>query len=69
MMTADNNACRGIKSDLQDMQTPWSNEPIPDHAWLVRHMQTILEDWLDLILAEAARCCIDGADGATGPLG
>ena len=22
MMTADNNACRGIKSDLRDMQTP-----------------------------------------------
>ena len=34
MMMADNNTYRGIKSDLQDMQTPWSNEPIPDHTWL-----------------------------------
>ena len=41
MMMADNNTYRGIKSDLRDMQTPWSNEPIPDHTWLVRHMQTI----------------------------
>ena len=68
MMMADNNTYRGIKSDLQDMQTPWNNEPIPDHTWLVRHMQTIPNDWLDLILAETARRCIDGADGATGPL-
>ena len=43
MMTADNNTYRGIISDLQDMQTPWSSEPIPDHTWLVRHMQTIPE--------------------------
>ena len=69
MMMADNNTYRGIKSDLQDMQTPWNNEPIPDHTWLVRHMQTIPNDWLDLILAETARRCIDGAGGATGPLG
>ena len=32
-------------------------------------MQTIPEDWLDLILAETARRCIDGAGGAAGPLG
>ena len=63
MMMADNNTYRGIKSDLQDVQTPWSNEPIPDHTWLVRHMQTIPEDWLDLILAETARRCIKGAGG------
>ena len=69
MMMADNNTYRGIKSDLQDMQTPWNNEPIPDHTWLVRHMQTIPNDWLDLILAETARRCINGAGGATGPLG
>ena len=68
-MMADNNTYRGIVSDLQDMQTPWSNEPVPDHTTLVRHMQTIPKDWLDLIVSETARRCIDGAGGATGPLG
>ena len=66
---ADNNTYRGIESDLRDMQTPWNDEPVPDHSWLVRHMQTISSDWLDLIVAETARRCIDRARGATGPLG
>ena len=68
-MMADNNTYRRIKSDLLDIQTPWNSEPIPDHTWLVRHMQTIPGDWLDLILTETTRFCIDGADGATGSLG
>ena len=32
-------------------------------------MQTIPNDWLDLIIAETARRCIDEANEATGPLG
>ena len=45
----------------QTCGTCWNNEPIPDHKWPVRHMQTIPNDWLDLILAETARRCIKGA--------
>ena len=55
LMMADNNACRGIESDLRDVRTPWDSEPIPDHTTLVRHFQTLPVDWLDLILAETAR--------------
>ena len=69
LMMADNNTYRGIESDLRGMRTPWDNEPVPDHTTLVRHLQTIPADWLDLIVAETARRCIKEADEATGPLG
>ena len=48
------------------MQTSWSSEPIPDHTTLVRYMQTIPGDWLDMIVSETARRCIDGATGLLG---
>ena len=44
-------------------------EPVPDHTTMVRHLQTIPPDWMDLILAETGRRCIAEAAGATGPLG
>ena len=69
LMMADNNAYRGVESDLRGMRTPWDNEPVPDHTTLVRHLQTVPADWLDLIVAEAARRCIKEVDEATGPLG
>ena len=55
LMMANNNTYRGIESDLRDLKTHWSDEPVPDHTMLVRHMQTIPEDWMDDILAETAR--------------
>ena len=66
---ADNRTYRGIESDLRDMRTPWDSEPVPDHTTLVRHLQTLPRDWLDLILAETARRCIKEMSKATGPLG
>ena len=69
LMMADNNTYRGVVSNLRNMRTPWDDEPIPDHTTLVRHMQTIPNDWLDLIIAETASRCIDEANEATGPLG
>ena len=48
--------------------TSWNDEPVPDHTTLARHLQTIPDDWLDDILAETARRCLDAAGGATGPL-
>jgi len=67
-MMASNDTCRNAESDLRTMNTPWSDEPAPDHSWLCRHLQTIPEDWMDYILAETARRCIRAADGASGPL-
>ena len=69
LMMADNRTYRGIESDLRDMRTPWDSEPVPDHTTLVRHLQTLPKDWLDLILAETARRCIKEMSRATGPLG
>ena len=68
-MMAGNNTYRGVESDLRGMRTPWDNEPVPDHTTLVRHLQTIPADWLDLIVAETARRCIKEADEATGSAG
>ncbi|MYI52331.1 MAG: hypothetical protein F4116_05945 [Cenarchaeum sp. SB0673_bin_9] len=47
---------------------PWSHEPTPDYGTLVRHMQTIPPDWLNMILAETARRCLIKAIEATAPL-
>ena len=66
---ADNNTYCRIESDLRDMQTLWDGESVPDHNTLVWYMQTIPEDWRVLIVSETVRRCIDGAGGATGPLG
>ena len=55
LMMADNNTYRGIESDLHTINTPWNDEPVPDHTTLARHLQTIPDDWLDDILAETAR--------------
>ena len=69
LMIARQETCRSMESDMRDMRTPWDNEPVPDHTTPVRHLQTIPKDWLDRILAEAARRCIIAAGRATGPLG
>ena len=68
-MTASNDTCRETESALHAMNTPWDGEPVPDHTTLVKHLQTIPKDWLDEVLAEIARRCIEAAGGATGPLG
>ena len=65
---ADNNTYRGIESDLHTINTPWNDEPVPDHTTLARHLQTIPDNWLDDILAETAHQCLDVTGGATGPL-
>ena len=69
LMIARQETYRGMESDMRGMRTPWDNEPVPDHATPVRHLQTIPKDWLDRILAETARRCIIAAGQATGPLG
>ncbi|MYG32428.1 MAG: hypothetical protein F4202_00245 [Cenarchaeum sp. SB0677_bin_16] len=64
-MLADNETYRQTESD---MSTPWSHEPALDYGMLVRHMQTIPPDWLNIILAETARRCLAEAGEATAPL-
>ncbi|MXX20438.1 MAG: hypothetical protein F4W68_01540 [Cenarchaeum sp. SB0661_bin_35] len=54
-MLADNETYRQTESE---MNTSRSHEPTPDHSTLVRHMQTIPPDWLNIILAETARRCL-----------
>ncbi len=51
-MMADDDTYRGIVADLQSMRTPWDDEPVPVHTTLVRHAQTVPEEWLEHILAE-----------------
>ena len=68
-MVADSNTYRGVESDLRGMRTPWDSEPVPDYITLVRHIQAIPADWLDLIVAETARRCIKEAGEAADPLG
>ena len=67
MMMSDNNTFRGIQGDLKDMKLPWK-EPVPDHTTLVRHMQTMPEDWMDLVLADTTRRYMDATGEAIGPL-
>ena len=70
LMMAYNNTCRRIESDLRDMRTPWyggAGSGLTPR--MVRHLQTIPPDCMDLILAETGRRCIAEAAGATGPLG
>ena len=65
-MLADNKTYCQTKSDVS---ISWSHEPTSDYSTLVRHMQTILPDWLDTILAETAHRCLAEAGETTAPLG
>ena len=67
-MMANNKTYRETESDMRDTRTPWEHEPTPDHTTLVRHMQTIPEDWMDAVLAETARRCLAEAGDAAGPV-
>ena len=58
-----------MESDLPVIKIPWAGEPIPNHTALARHLQTIPQDWLDMILTKTATPCMDEAGSATGPLG
>ena len=68
LLVAYNKTYRETESDMRGTRTPWDREPTPDHTTLVRHMQTIPEDWMDEILAETARRCLAEAGEAAGPL-
>ncbi|MYD58336.1 MAG: hypothetical protein F4245_01790 [Cenarchaeum sp. SB0678_bin_8] len=63
---ADNETYRQTESETN---TPWSHEPTLGHSTLVRHMQTIPPDWLNMILAETAHRCLAEAGEATASLG
>ena len=65
-MLADNKTYRQTESD---MNTSWSHEPTLDHNTLVRHIQTILPDCLNMILAGTAHRCLIEAGEVTIPLG
>ena len=68
LMMSDNSMFRCIEGDLKDMKILWK-ESVPVHTTLVRHIQTMPQDWVDLVLAETARRCTDAAGEAIGPLG
>ena len=67
-MMADNQTYRQTESDLGGMRTIWDGEPAPDHTAPVRCMLTVPSEWMDEILAETARRCLDETDGADAPL-
>ena len=59
-----------MESDLLVIRIPrWTSEPIPDHATMARHLQTIPYDWPTPMLARTAKMCMTQTGGATGPLG
>ena len=69
LMMTDNGTFRNTESYLKVIRTRWDDEPVPDYTTLVRHMQTIPAEWMEMILAETARRCMKEADWATGSLG
>ena len=68
LMVALNLPYRGIEKWLLVLKIPW-NEPVPDHTTISRHLQTIPQDWLDSILAETARRCMEAVGWTEGSLG
>ena len=67
-MVALNLTYRGVEKWLLVLKIPW-NEPVPDHTTIARHLQTIPPDWLDSILAETARRCMETVGWTEGSLG
>ena len=67
-MVAPNLTYRGVEKWLLVLKIPW-NEPVPDHTTIARHLQTIPPDWLDSILAETARRCMETVGWTEGSLG
>ena len=37
---------------------PWRDEPVPDHSWLTKHMQTVDIVWMNQLVAESALLCM-----------
>ena len=68
LMMADDDTYRGIVADLKSMRRSWDDEPVPVRTTLVRHAQTVPEEWLKHVLAETARLCLKEVGDATGPL-
>ena len=68
LMVAFHKTYRDMGSWLYVLKIPW-NEPVPDHATMAKHFQTIPADWLDSVLAETARRCMAEADWIAGSIG
>ena len=69
LMAAWHKTSRDMESDLSVIRTPWAGEPIPDHTTLARHLQTIPQDWLDMILTKTAHAVHRRGGQRNRPLG
>ena len=64
LMVAWHKTSRDMESDLSVIKIPWAGEPTPDHTTLARYLQTIPQDWLDMILTKTGqRDMIEGIFG------
>ena len=61
LMIAINISLRDTESLLAVLKTPWGAEPVPDHSTMWSHLDTIDEEWLQLILAKTAQMCMETA--------
>ena len=61
-----NISLRDMESLLEVLKTPWGAEDVPDHSTIGNHLDTIDEDWLQLILTRTARMCMETAGWTSG---
>ena len=66
LMIAINISLRDMESLLAVLKTPWGAEPVPDHSTMGNHLDTIDEDWLQLILTKTAQMCMETAGWTSG---
>ena len=66
MMITINISLRDMESLLAVLKAPWDAEDVPDHSTTGNHLDTIDEDWLQSILAQTARMCMETAGWISG---
>ena len=66
LMIAINISLRDMESLPAALKTPWDAEPVPDHSAMGNHLDTIDEEWLQLILAKTAQMCMETAGWTSG---
>ena len=65
-MIVMNISLRDMESLLAVLKTPWDAEDVPDHSTIGNTLDTIDEDWLQSILTQTARMCMETAGGTSG---
>ena len=66
LMIVINISLRDMESLLAVLKTPWDAEDVPDHSTIGNRLDTIDEDWLQSILTQTARMCMETAGWTSG---